>query len=209
MGTSPITIPTLKFTRKVWNVSSSPSMVSIISLLNKTSHTRSNTSENAQKIRKIQHLQDYSSAVKTMTVDTGWVSPQEGAYSALTTTQKAKKKNKRKIRKSTKSLRQNQPSNFQNPMTPQTQGGVAKENTFMFSLPQNKSLMCGGGTLGSMGTIMSSFGMNSATSTWMKQNDKRSTSPKHQSKPSVGKNKLKVDCLKHLKLESKYLNHHP
>lgn len=72
-------------------------------------------------------------------------------------------------------------SNYPIPMTPQTQGSLSHENTFVFSMPQNKS-MCGVDTVGTKGTMMSSFGMQS--STWVK-NEKKSTSPKQFRNPVI------------------------
>jgi hypothetical protein len=95
-------------------------------------------------------------------------------------------------------------------MTPQTQSNLSNDGTFMFQKTQNKSL-CGGGTIGSMGTIMSSFGLQSVKSTWVKPSEgKNKLSPNRNSQGNskhVGK-KLKVDYLKHLKLESKNIKHH-
>lgn len=93
-------------------------------------------------------------------------------------------------------------------MTPQTQGSNSNENTFMFQKTQNKSL-CGGGTIGSMGTIMSSFGLQSVKSTWVKPSKEKPSPSRHNhNKSTAGGKKLKVDYLKHLKLESKNLKHH-
>lgn len=103
-------------------------------------------------------------------------------------------------------MHQNYTVSEQNPLTPQTQGSFSNENTFIFSKTQNKSL-CEGGTIGSMGTIMNSFGLQSATSTWVKPNEKRDDSTKDHSKSTCGK-KLKVNYLKHLKLESKIIKHY-
>ena len=57
-----------------------------------------------------------------------------------------------------------------------------------------------------MGTMMNSFGPQSATSTWIKQ-EKKDNSPRNRSKHSGGK-KLKIDYMKHLKLDSKVAKHH-
>ena len=89
-------------------------------------------------------------------------------------------------------------------MTPQMPGGIANENTIIFHKTQNKSLWEGQGTFSNMGTNMNSFGMQSATSTWIKQ-EKKENSPKHSTKG--GDKKLKIDYLKHLKLESKVIKH--
>lgn len=47
---------------------------------------------------------------------------------------------------------------------------------------------------------MNSFGLQSATSTWIKQ-ERKDNSPKNQLK--AGDKKLKIDYLKHLKIEPK------
>ena len=54
---------------------------------------------------------------------------------------------------------------------------------------------------------MSSFGLQSVKSTWVKPNDKKSSPTRYHHKSNGGK-KLKVDYMKHLKLESKNAKHH-
>jgi len=104
-------------------------------------HIRSNTSENAHKIKmKMHSFYENSNAGKHN--DTKLVSPTKDSltFSHSTTSNKFRNKNKKKSRKSAKSLYQNNTVNYQNPMTPQTQGSISNENTFIFSKTQNKSL---------------------------------------------------------------------
>ena len=66
-------------------------------------------------------------------------------------------------------------------MTPQMPGGIANENTIIFNIfnkTQNKSLWEGQETFNNMGTILNSFEMQFATSTWIKQ-EKKVNSLKH------------------------------
>jgi hypothetical protein len=82
--------------------------------------------------------------------------------------------------KVTNNKNMNATGNFNHAVSSQTQSNLSNDNTFIFNMPQNKSLLGeAGGTLNSMGPMMSSFGHNSATSTWInsKQIDKKSTSP--------------------------------
>lgn len=178
-------------------------------------HVRSNTSENPKKFKiKQNQFMDYSGFFRSINNEgTAWASPGKDGLkfcNSVVSHHHSKPRSKsKKGRKSQKSLYPNNTVTYQNPMTPQNQGSISNENTFInFQKNHNKSLW-GGGTIGSMGTIMSSFGLQSAKSTWIKPNDGKSkpSPPKQHPKSSCGK-KLKVDYLKHLKLESNNVKQH-
>ena len=121
-------------------------------------HVRSNTSENANKVRmKINPFQDYNNAFQSINQDTTLVSPSKNSnmldidsksQNRLTidnqfcSSTASHQKSKSKSKKNSKLLffMMIKIVSCQNPMTPQTQGNMSNENTFMFQKPHNKSL---------------------------------------------------------------------